>query len=74
MTTQKQKQPDNFTNAGKAPGGDRARKTGETHSWDQEPAQESRFDKERQDRDRSAFEGQNQGQGPSNVGDQSRTR
>ena len=42
------------------------------HERDEE--QPDRFDKKRQDRDRSVTEQANQGQGPLNVGDQSRTR
>jgi hypothetical protein len=38
---------------------------------DEEP---ERFERERVDRDRSVTEQANQGQGPLNVGDQSRTR
>jgi hypothetical protein len=38
---------------------------------DEEPA---RFERKRVDRDRSVAEQANQGQGPNNVGDQSRTR
>lgn len=41
---------------------------------DREPVDGGRFDKERKDRSRSTVESQNQGQGPLNVGDQSRTR
>jgi hypothetical protein len=36
--------------------------------------EKNRFDRERVDRDRSVAEQANQGQGPLNVGDQSRTR
>jgi nucleoid-associated protein YgaU len=62
---------------------DAARKTPDTDPVDEsrdagqpdrEPAEGQRFDKERKDRDRSAVESHNQGQGPLNVGDQSRTR
>lgn len=51
---------------------DRARKN--TAQNDREPGEGQRFDQDRVNRDRSAYESQNQGQGPQNVGDQSRTR
>lgn len=51
------------------------RDTGTSQQAGHEPEPlDDRFEKERQDRDRSAVESQNQGQGPLNVGDQSRTR
>ncbi len=69
-----QKRPDDFDAARKAPGTERERDTRDVRPNDPEPREGDRFDKERQDRDRSSYEGQNQGQGPNNVGDQSRTR
>lgn len=69
-----QKRPDDIDTARKAPGADQNDKTRDTRQNDPEPNEGNRFTKERQDRDRSSYEGQNQGTGPSNVGDQSRTR
>jgi hypothetical protein len=75
-----QKRPDDIDTARKAPGADQAdqddktRETRETRQNDPAPTEGNRFTKERQDRDRSSYESQNQGTGPMNVGDQSRTR
>lgn len=73
MTTQNQRQQDDFQDSGTSPKDSPDRKLRDASTSDPEP-EGSRFDKERQDRDRSVYESQNQGQGPSNVGDQSRTR
>jgi hypothetical protein len=62
MTDQKRTQPQN------APPEDEGRRE---RPDDQEP---DRFDRKRVNRDRSVVEQANQGQGPLNVGDQSRTR
>jgi hypothetical protein len=76
MTTQKQKRPEEFDNMRKAPAREQNRHTpaGPHDREAREAADGNRFDKERQDRDRGTFESQNQGHGPHNVGDQSRTR
>lgn len=78
MTTQnqKQKRPEEFETIRKGPDRDQDRNApaGPHEREAREAADGNRFDKERQDRDRSTFESQNQGQGPNNVGDQSRTR
>ena len=74
MTTHKQKRPDEFDKPRNAPGSDQDVKPRDTGSRDREPAEGSRFDKDRRDMDRSTFESQNQGHRPNNVGDHSRTR
>ncbi len=68
-----QKRHEDMERGHKSPGNqDRERQN--TAQNDPEPKENERFDKDRVNRDRSAFESQNQGQGPNNVGDQSRTR
>ena len=72
--TQNPKHQSDIDRARKSPGTDKEGNPREARPLDRGPVEGSRFDKERQDRDRSTFESQNQGHGPSNVGDQSRTR
>ena len=68
-----QKRQEDMNRGHKTPANqDRNRKN--TAQNDPEPAEGDRFDQHRVNRDRSAHESQNQGQGPQNVGDQSRTR
>ena len=70
--TDRKRQEDVNREQKSAPGHDRARKNPAQN--DREPGEGERFDQDRVNRDRSTYESQNQGQGPQNVGDQSRTR
>ena len=70
--TDRKRQEDTNREQKNAGSEDRARKN--TEQNDREPGEGQRFDQDRVNRDRSAYESQNQGQGPQNVGDQSRTR
>ena len=74
MTTQNQRQQHDMDRTRKSPGIDKDGNSRKATEREREPVEGNRFDKERQDRDRSTYESQNQGQGPNNVGDQSRTR
>jgi hypothetical protein len=68
-----QKRHEDMNRGHKNPGNqDRDRRN--TAQNNPEPEEGERFSKDRVNRDRSAFESQNQGQGPQHVGDQSRTR
>jgi hypothetical protein len=73
---QSRKRPEEVETARKSQERDKRRTdaAGPREREEREEAEGNRFSRERQDRDRGAFEGQNQGHGPSNVGDQSRTR
>jgi hypothetical protein len=74
MHTDREKPSTDADQSRKAVDGDLQGERGALDREDREKAEGSRFDRERQDRDRGAYENQNQGHGPSNVGDQSRTR
>jgi len=71
MTDQKRQKD---MNRGQKNPGNQDRDRRNTAQNDPEPAEGERFDQDRVNRDRSAYESQNQGQGPQNVGNQSRTR